>query len=359
MESEATPRKKSSSGLAAIFLSIAIVAILAFFALTNLSTITSIFNLGNSTTTVPVTSSYIGSGNFTLGYPSNYNFLANYALSLINTDRMNYGVSNVTLSPIVSAQEHAYSMYENGYFSHWDVNGYKPYMRYSLLNGTGAVEENVAFESTSSVLGTFTNTLAEETAIKNLEYDMVYNDSACCQNGHLLNIINPYHNRVSIGIMYGSDNIYFVEDFENYYIDLNSSSLFVPSTDTVTLKGASSISLNPDTVVISWDPLPTSLSPSVLDSVYQRPYDEGTFLGGVIPCSNGVFCTTQFSGNTITIQPETWDVTSSSVTIVFSLVRFIEESGSGVYTIYLTQNTFASNPNETESLTSISLFINA
>ncbi len=348
------PSKSHAGGIIAIFLSLAVVVIIVFFALTNLSFFNSFFNLSNSPKTVPVTT--VGGTNLTIGYPpNNYNALVRYALSLINTDRAKFNASAVTLSPILSAQEHAYSMYEYGYFSHWDVQGYKPYMRYTILNGTGAVEENVAYESTSGIVGTFTNLQAEENAISTLEHDMVYNDSACCQNGHLLNIINPYHNRVSIGIMFSSSDFYFVEDFENYYINLNSS-IFTASNENVALNGPTTTSLSPDSVEIFYDPTPTSINASVLNSEYQKPYDEGTFLGGVIPC--GAVCTTQFRGqNVITVRPSKWNVTSSSIDIVFSLQQFIGLDRSGVYTIYLTQNTFASNSNETETLTSLSIFI--
>src|SRR5271168_2868739 len=54
--------------------------------------------------------------------------LINYALSLINKDRATYGLKNVTLSPITSAQQHSESMLQYNYFSHWDIYGMKPYM---------------------------------------------------------------------------------------------------------------------------------------------------------------------------------------------------------------------------------------
>lgn len=353
MEAPPPPSKSHAGGIIAIFLSLAVVVIIVFFALTNLSFFNSFFNLSNTPKTVPV--STVGGTNLTIGYPSdNYNALVSYALSLINTDRAKFNASAVSLSPILSAQEHAYSMYEYGYFSHWDVQGYKPYMRYTIVNGTGAVEENVAYESTSGI-GAFSTLSDQESAIYTLEHDMVYNDYTCCQNGHLLNIISPYHNRVSIGIMFSSSDFYFVEDFENYYINLNSS-IFTASNENVALKGPTTTSVSPDSVIISYDPLPTPINASVLNSQYQKPYDEGTFLGGVIPC--GAVCTTQFRGqNAITVRPSKWVVTSSSFDIVFSLQQFIGQDGSGVYTVYLTQNTFASNSNETETLTSISIFI--
>ena len=54
------------------------------------------------------------------------------------------GLTNVTLSAIDSAQLHAENLLDNNYFSHWDLNGYKPYMRYTLAGGSGSVSENCA-----------------------------------------------------------------------------------------------------------------------------------------------------------------------------------------------------------------------
>ncbi len=351
---EAPPPSKSHTGsIVAVFLALVIVVIIVFFAFTNLSFFTSFFNLSNTKTTLTV--STVGVGNATIEYPPNYNTLVNYALSLVNAGRANYSASPVTVSPIQSAQQHAYSMYQNSYFSHWDVQGLKPYMRYTILNGTGAVEENVAYESAGPEA--FTTLGAEENAISSLEHDMVYNDYKCCQNGHLLNIINPYHDRVSIGIMFSDSAFYFVEDFENYYINLTTP-IFNSSNENVVLQGSNSTRVNPDSVEIFYDPPPIPINASVLNSQYQKPYDEGTFLGGVIPCSNPLLGCTRFGGaNAITVKPSKWDVTSGFIDIAFSLQQFIAQDGSGVYTVYLTQNTFASNSNETEMFTSLSIFV--
>ncbi len=344
------PSKSHAGGIAAIFLSIAVVIIIIFLALNNLPIFNNFFNLTGASSTLSLSNNNSNSSrsNYTISYPPNYTTLANYALGLINTDRANHNVSAVTLSPIPSGQQHAYSMMVNGYFSHWDVQGYKPYMRYTILNGTGAVEENVAFE-TSSLPGSFSTVPQIETAISNLEHDMVYNDEACCQNGHLLNIINPYHNRVSIGIDVNANStaVYFVEDFENYYVNFTSSS-FISTNGTVTFRGVPLGDVNPDSVIVYYDPTPTPINASTLNSQYQKPYDQGSFLGGVLTAPE------EFRGG-LTVRPEVWQVNATSINIVFSLNQFIQQDGSGVYTLYLTQNTF--NSNETESLTSISLFI--
>jgi uncharacterized protein YkwD len=357
------PQKSSGGGAGFAIVAVVIILIVVLFALTNIGFINSLFSAllspfgSNSTTSENITVSSV-SGSLPYCAPSNLAVLQNYSLNLINTDRANFGLTNVTLSPILSAQEHACSMEQNGYFSHWDTQGYKPYMRYTVLNGTGAVEENVAFESATSIFPAFTTTSQVEQAIRTLEYDMIYNDSQCCQNGHRDNILSQYHNRVSIGVMYNSNNVYFVEDFENYFINLTTP-IFNSANSNVVLFGNTTQSLSPDSVEIFYDPPPQPLNASVLNTQYQRPYDPGTFIGGVIPCNGGILGNCEAFSTGITVRPSTWSISSSAVNVVFSLSQFVARQGSGVYTVYLTSGTFASNQNDTEQLTSISIFIQA
>ena len=154
MEYQPTPEPGRGRSWGRIIGAIIVAAILAIvfamLVLPSMSSITGYFSgTGGSTSTIEVNpegtvSNSSGSGTtLEISYPSNYNQLANFSLTLINQDRASAGLTPVTLSPIPSAQEHADSMLQNNYFSHWDTQGYKPYMRYSILNGTGFVEENV------------------------------------------------------------------------------------------------------------------------------------------------------------------------------------------------------------------------
>src|SRR4030067_3142957 len=109
--------------------------------------------------------------------------LVTYALSLINSDRTAKGLQNVTLSSIDFGQRHAEDMLEKNYFSHWDMKGLKPHMRYTLAGGTEAVSENIA-----AYIGGIDTDL--KTALKNLEWSMMYDD-ASSQWGHRDNILTP------------------------------------------------------------------------------------------------------------------------------------------------------------------------
>jgi hypothetical protein len=138
--------------------------------------------------------------------------LVNYALFLINSDRQANGLQNVTLSDVNSGQGHADEMLQKGYFSHWDSHGYKPYIRYTIAGGKGAVSENIGRIESWAGAG-----MSEKQALNDSEWSMI-NDDAAWNWEHKNNILNPLHNKVSIGIAYDLNYMYFVEDFENTYI---------------------------------------------------------------------------------------------------------------------------------------------
>jgi uncharacterized protein YkwD len=277
------------------------------------------------------------SGKATIWYPPDNPTLATYALGLINQDRKANGLSPVSLSEVPSGQQHADSMVYYGYFSHWDPQGYKPYMRYSLLGGTGAVAENIGQtnctdSSADSTLLTVQpcDLTTIENGIAASEWGMMNNDLQCCNNGHRDNILDPQHNRVSIGIAYDttSSTIYFVEDFEDYYLGLSGP--VAGSGNSVTIQGSLSKSLGVTQLVVYYDPTPTAMTVSELDSTFA--YGPGSFVGGVFPpCSNSC----EYYPGAVSVYASKWQVTSSGIAIEFSLADFKNADGAGVYTIYL------------------------
>jgi len=285
----------------------------------------------------------IQNGAANISYPSNYGVLSVYVLGLVNSDRANDSVGAVTLSENDVAQQHADSMLRYGYFSHNDTQGFKPYMRYTLLGGRGAVEENVAIRYTR--LPHFTSLASIEDALKSLEHTMMYNDSQCCNNGHRYNILSSLHNQVSVGVAYDSTRVYFVEDFENYYIDLNFS---VSSSYYVTMTGAPvEVGPSPNAVWIAYDSTPSPETPAQLNNG-PHEYGVGSLVGGVLP----PYDRDQTFDKGTTVYADTWAFTPSLVTVTFSLHNFIQLCGAGVYTIYLITG------NDTSSaITSISVFV--
>ncbi len=286
----------------------------------------------------------IENGSALVTYPGDYPALSTYALSLINQDRATSDLAAVAYASLDVGQQHADSMLRYGYFSHWDTQGFKPYMRYTLLGGTGAVEENVAY---ISYPGThFSSTGAVEAGIKALEYDMMYNDSVCCDNGHRANILNPTHTSVAIGVAYNATTLYFVEDFESYYVNMTfnvSSSYAVSMTGTPVAQVTS-----PTEILVTYDPPPTAETPYQLNNG-PNDYSPGNVTGGVLPpCS--IFCSS--FGEGITVYASKWVFSQTQVDIVFQLSDFVEKYGTGVYTVYL-----LIGPDTSSAITSISVFV--
>lgn len=276
----------------------------------------------------------IRNGSADIAYPSDYCALASYALGLINQDRSANGTGPVTLDYNQAAQQHADSMLYYGYFSHFDTQGYKPYMRYSLLGGLGADFENVAYYYFS--VPHFLSTDSVETAINELEHSMVYNDSSCCANGHRYNILDPLHNQVSIGVAYNSTSVFFDEEFENNYLNLNFTTAPASSSNPyyVTLKGVPTGSFpSPNLLYVAFDGLPTVTTSAQLNSG-PHEYDPGMLVGGVLPRTGFFGECGQFSSGT-TVCADAWSVTRKGIDIEFPLEPFIRNYGPGVYTLYL------------------------
>jgi uncharacterized protein YkwD len=292
----------------------------------------------------------IKNGTANIAYPSDYCTLASYALSLINADRAANGTGPVTLDYNRAAQQHADSMLYYGYFSHFDPQGYKPYMRYTLLGGLGADYENVAYFSYS--ITHFTTTASVEEALKTLEHSMVYNDSACCNNGHRYNILDKLHNKVSVGVSHSGTFVYFDEEFENDYVNLNLSFTGASSANPyyVTMTGTPTMSTTvPTSIYIALDSTPTPESIAQLNSG-PHEYGPGTLVGGVLPRSGPLGCGEFTTGTTVCA--DTWKFSSNQVNIAFSLQPFIKAYGHGVYTVYLITGSSTNS-----AITTISLFV--
>ena len=136
--------------------------------------------------------------------------LVEYMLQLINKDRASFGLEPVKLGSNAAAQIHAEDVYRNKQISHWMSNGEKPYITYSKYGGVGSVGQNVAIAGFSReqyelcMKSTRYNceVIDPLVTLKELQYEMMYNDTECCDDGHRNNILNKFRTDVSIGIVY-------------------------------------------------------------------------------------------------------------------------------------------------------------
>jgi len=293
----------------------------------------------------------IVNGSASIGYPNDYCALVTYILGVVNQDRATNGTAPVSIDYNRAAQQHADSMLYYDYFSHFDTQGLKPYMRYSMLGGLGGDFENVAYLSYTGPH--FTSTSSVEAAVKTLEESMMYNDSACCNNGHKYNILNPLHNFLSIGVAYNSTTVFFDEEFENNYISLsfNSTSASSKPPFYVTMTGVPSQGApTPLGIYIAYDSTPKAESSAVLDAG-PHEYTPGSLIGGVLPASGFPPMCGRFESGT-TVCADAWDFTPNHMTIKFSLDQFVNSFGAGVYTIYL-----ITGGSTTSAITTICVFV--
>jgi uncharacterized protein YkwD len=304
-----------------------------------------------STTTIATTTSI--PANYLTNQTANASQMAldNYTLSLINQVRVSYGLQNVTLSSEPSGQQHSESMFNYGYFSHWDTYGLKPYMRYTLLGGKGAVDENVAYLSNEScgVLGC-SGTINIESAIKNMEDSMLYNDSACCANGHRYNILDPNHNQISIGISYNRSTVYLVEDFIDNYTSWSTGSPSY-SNGEVSLIGNIQGGYNLSQVIVSYDPPAQNMS--IAQLAQTRSYGYGMQVAGVT--GNPL----EYYPNVTTIMANRYSVQGQSFGIGFNMTKLISQHGAGEYTIMLWLSNGGTGQNSTFIGSTYTLFINS
>ncbi len=251
--------------------------------------------------------------------PPLYKELVAYALSLINEDRTKFGLSNVSLSKVNSAQVHADNMLKYQFFSHWDTDGYKPYMRYTLAGGKGTVAENIAWQYSSGFLDV-------KGAIKDLEWRMMYDDEES-DWGHRYNILDPFHNKVSIGVAHDDRNLYLVQDFENDYI--HWSTINVSENGDVLLSGSfQTNNFSIQLISVYYDQL-LELTPEQLNGPpYDGAYTQGTFVGAVLPQGYHV-------PEGITITAQTFSQRDGVFDISFDLSAAFDAKDIGIYTLYI------------------------
>lgn len=282
-----------------------------------------------------------------------------------------------------------------GYFSHWDTQGYKPYMRYTLLGGNGSLDENIDSQGGPCPPGyscpwEFTSLITVKQAIAKGESVMVYNDSVCCGDGHRRAILDPANTQVSLGISYNATDFFLVEDFVDSHASFTTLS-FNPISLNVSMSGSSLSKLNATggQVAIRYDPTPVFTSPASLDPFYHRggeppsvlpacapfsktiggytfrndgctdsqgAYGGGYSLGAVFykqPCPPGYQCTypAKTLDNAVAAYASVWRTIGDSFDIQFTLDPFTPFFGPGVYTLY-----FYPNPDSNETLTTYSIF---
>jgi len=279
--------------------------------------------------------------------------LVQHALDAINKDRADFGLPPVELSSNEAAQAHAEDVFNTKQISHWLTNGEKPYMTYTRYGGDGGVQQNVAIagftaeqynECKTSIL-LDCEKIDPLTTIDELEYEMMYKDKECCNDGHRDNILNDRHTHVSIGIVYDQYYLALVENFENDYglqVAVNGGQVRVSGT---LLSGTL------DHIAIYYDEMPT---PQVYEQNKRLlSYSVGELVATVVkPLPPGYYYEKP-EGYKL-VEASRW-TEGDSVNVVFNLAPAVNEDG--VYTLFATVKQDSSE--EMFEVTSYSIFVDS
>ena len=278
--------------------------------------------------------------------------LVQHVLNRINKDRADSGLLPVELSPNQAAQIHAEDVFRTRQISHWMTNGEKPYMTYTQYDGEGSVQQNVAIAgfSPEQYEQCVTNVLIECEEIEplsttdQLQYEMMYNDKECCNDGHKNNILNPRHTHVSIGIVYDQYYLALVQNFENNYgLDVEVEDSEIEMSGTL-LDGQL------DHIAVYYDEMPTQ-------AVYEQnkdllSYSAGELVAVVVkPLPPGYYYES-LEGYDV-IEADRWIQQRDSVNVGFDLADAVDKDGT--YTLFA----LVKDGEEMFDVTSYSVFVNS
>ena len=201
-----------------------------------------------------------------------------FMLDLINAERAEAGLGPVILGDNPAAQAHADDMIQNCYFSHWGMDGLKPYMRYSLAGGYQSNAENVSGLNHCIMPGEGFAAISAHDYIEDIMRGFM--DSP----GHRDTILDPHHSAVSLGLAWDSHNIMAVQHFEYGYVSFHRPpeiSGGILSLAGTAQNGASLPSRDDLGVQIYHDPPPHDLTRGQVARTYC--YDAGTPVALVRP----------------------------------------------------------------------------
>jgi hypothetical protein len=206
-------------------------------------------------------------------------------LEAINTDRAANRLQPVAWDQLAAdvGAAHAEEMVIEGYFSHWDLAGQGPDLRYALAGGTETVNENLHLYWLRYDDG-------RGAPIDDWEAVVLAGQQGLMDSpGHRANILDPAHTHVGIGMAYdaATGTLAIAQEFINRYVALDDPPQAAARGERYLVRGRLASGVGNPVVNIRYLPPPTSLTIAQLEqkpSIYQSEsvfYDYGMAnLGG-------------------------------------------------------------------------------
>jgi hypothetical protein len=195
-------------------------------------------------------------------------------LELINEDRGRAGLAPVEFSDELSrlADEHCREMLHDGYTSHWDRAGRKPYVRYAAAGLSAYTSENISAVWETSFATDRANLW------ENIRYaHKLFLAETPPNDGHRRSILDSRNMLAGIGVSYNNWGMRLIEVFATKNVELEPLPLRATLEDQIRIRGRIH---DPEFVLLSisvyYEPLPKTMSVDDLrgTSSYGFPNDE-------------------------------------------------------------------------------------
>ena len=299
-----------------------------------------------------------------------------YMLELINIERTNAGLHPVIMGDNAAAQLHAEASLAGCFSAHWGLDGLKPYMRYSLAGGYQSNGENARGSD-------YCITVSDGyRAIRDIRQEVLEAMEGWMESsGHRLNILQPKHRKVNVGLAWDRYNFVAYQHFEGSYVvygqvpNIRDGSL----TMSGSLKNGAGFSEVRDLgVQIYYDPPPHKLTRGQVSRAYC--YDSGLTIASLreplaagwswnedeftvdasrcpdpydVPADapapkshdearefwQAAYDASQLRSSTTSMAPwitaTEWNVGSNSFSVVADLSDLVEVHGDGVYSVMI------------------------
>lgn len=193
-------------------------------------------------------------------------------VEMINADRKAAGLPAVEYSEDLSraADAHCLDMVQGNYASHWNRDGWKPYIRYAAAGIRDHTSENLhAFWSSDFREEQVWDYMAD--GHRGFMAEQPPND------GHRRSILDPRHTHVGIGVAYGAGSLRMIELFGARYAELKALPFHARLKDNLAVSGRL-LRMSDSLLGISvfHEPLPQSMNRAELNATfsYSLPREE-------------------------------------------------------------------------------------
>ena len=154
-------------------------------------------------------------------------------LNLVNEERTGIGLNALKLDARAGsvAELHATEMAQNGFLSHWSMDGRKPYHRYSFAGGTEATAEN------DSATDHYTPATPEEMSADLIRMHKSMHDEVPPHDGHRQTMLGRQFTHVGFGVAWRGLHVRLTEIYVARYMLIDPYPAVKPARSTFIFSG--------------------------------------------------------------------------------------------------------------------------